>query len=245
MSPTWTRLNTDATWHLCFGGVAVLFDPWLIGDEVDYAGWFNTARHVGPVIAPPEAPAFDAIVISQHYADHLHPETLRALPPAPVFAVPQAVAALRRFCADVRPIPAWGEPAATLGDLRLWRLSRPWHRPPAYHAIVLADGAGDAVLHAPHGLPASEAAAVAARHRVRLLALTRRAFVLPWWLGGAVGPGPDAADAAVAACRPDVAFPLHDEPKAATGLVSRLARVTEPPPAAAPWVDPPVGVAQG
>ena len=70
------RLNGDATWWCELGGVRVVFDPWLVGSEVDYARWFNEAWHTDPVVPPAEAGDIGLIVVSQHYADHLHPATL-------------------------------------------------------------------------------------------------------------------------------------------------------------------------
>lgn len=227
------RLNQDATWWVDLDGEAVIFDPWLVGSETDFAPWFNRQWHTGPLVAPTDVPPHALVVLSQGYADHLHPETLAALPHgAPVAAVPQAAGPGRL------PIPPWGAPPLVHGRLRLWRLSRPWWRPPRYHAIVVADTSDRAVIHAPHGLPAAAAATIAAVFAVELLAITRAGFYLPWFLGGRVNPGPDAADAAGRACRARRLLAIHDEAKRGQGVVGHLGRVERRPPAPElPWIE--------
>lgn len=221
------RLNLDATWHLDVDGVGVLFDPWLVGSEVDGAPWFHEAWHTGPVVAPESIPATSLVVVSQSWTDHDHPATRAALAQLPAAGVPGV--------ANASPIPRWGQPPALHAGLRLWRLSKPWWRPPAYHAVVVFTPDNRAVVHAPHGLPAAEARALRADldkmgASPALLAISRAAYLLPVWLGGAVNPGPDAADAAVAALRPETILPIHDEDKREVGLVARVGRRTTAPP---------------
>lgn len=233
MPCTARRLNQDATWWVDLHGDAVLFDPWLVGSETDFAPWFNRQWHTGPVVPPAEAPPHGLVILSQGYADHLHPETLAALPhAAAIAAVPQAMAPGRLA------IPPWGEAPLVHGGLRVWRLSRPWWRPPRYHAIVVADASGRAVIHAPHGLPADVAATIADTLTVELLAITRAGFYLPWWLGGRVNPGPQAADAAARACRARLLLAIHDEAKRGQGVVRHLGRVDRRPASPdLPWLD--------
>lgn len=215
------RLNLDATWHLDADGVGLLFDPWLVGSEVDVGPWFHEAWHTGPVVAPTAIPDTHLVVVSQTWTDHDHPPTRAALAHLPTAGVPGV--------SHASPIPLWGQPPADHAGLRLWRLSKPWWRPPAYHAVVVLTPEGRCVIHAPHGLPAAEARALKAdldtmRATVALLAISRVAYLLPPWLGGAVNPGPDAADAAIAALRPHAVLPIHDEDKREVGWVARSAR---------------------
>lgn len=221
------RLNQDACWWLRLGAGAVVFDPWLIGGEVDLARWFSEQWHTGPVAALHEVPAHQVVVISQSWADHCHAETLARWPEGPaLLVVPDAIAAVRAACPGraVIEIPAWPSEVEVAG-LRFCRVSRPWWHPPRYHAVRVRDAAGRSALHAPHGLPAALGAALADEHPIALVATSRRSFVLPWWLGGRVNPGPEAADALVRACRAPAAIAVHDEDKRSAGLVTRLAQV--------------------
>ncbi len=231
----WMWLNEDASWwaEVAPGG-AVVFDPWLVGSEVDGWPWFHEAWHAGPVVAPEQVPEHVAVVVSQRYADHAHPATLARMPARPVLAVPDAAPGLRRALPDreVRVIPAYPE-GVVVGGLRVSRLSTPWWRLPVYHAVVVraagADGrgVGPAVVHAPHGLGEAEARRLDVA--VTVLATSRQRVELPWVLGGAVAPGAAAADGLVATWRPQVALVCHDAAKRSAGLVPRLSRVEGTP----------------
>jgi hypothetical protein len=230
------RLNDDATWALTLAGTTLVFDPWLVGSEVDFGAWFNQAWHTGPVVPPEAVPPHDAVVLSQPYADHFHPETLAALPTRPVWRVPgggmaRGLAALGRASTA---IPAWGSPPAEIGALRLWRLDRPWSRPPKYYAVVVAGPDDRAVLHAPHGLGVDQ---LPAGLDVVLVATTRVRFELP---GLHINPGHDAAEALLEAADAR-GLAIHDEDKRAVGLVNRLSTVTPAPPPGSRWIRTEVG----
>lgn len=240
------RYNGDASWWCEFGGSRVLFDPWLVGSEVDFAPWFNEAWHVQPCVDPSEARA-DIVVVSQHYADHCHARTLAELPGNPLFlGVPKSLPAIRRARpgARVEALARWGEQATSVGTLGLWRLSRPWWRPPAYHVIIVADADKRAVVHAPHGLSTRDAEALSEALEVQVLAITRMHYRLPAILGGSVNPGNAAACRAVRACGAMAALPIHDEDKRQKGLVSRLARADRGPwePDSIRWIHPEISI---
>lgn len=222
------RHNLDATWQIDLPGGRVVFDPWLTGSEIDGWAGFHESWHTGPVRDPGSIDA-DIVVLSQPYADHLHPETLAALPPGSVrVGLPGLAGAL--------PVPLWGAEALRVGALRFWRLSPPWWRLPAYHAVIVATDDDEAVVHAPHGIAPDPR--VADVLRVRLLATSRTRYRIPWFLGGAVNPGADAAEAARHALRAEVGLVIHDEDKRETGFVARVAHRVVPP--ADPfWLDPP------
>ena len=240
------RYNGDASWWCEFEDTRILFDPWLVGSEIDVAPWFNEAWHVQPCVRVERARA-KIVVVSQHYADHCHPATLAMLPGNPLFmGVPQSLAAIRgaRPGARVRCLPAWGEAPINLGPLKFWRLSRPWWRPPAYHAVVVAHADGHAIIHAPHGLSAQDAHNLGQSLSVRVLAISRMHYRLPVLLGGSVNPGNEAACEAVTAMDAQSALAIHDEPKRQQGLVAKLARVDRGPWAPSPirWLQPPISV---
>lgn len=225
------RLNGDSSWWFTLGGVRVVVDPWLVGSEVDGAPWFSEQWHRGPVVSPADVPAHQVVVVSQPFSDHCHADTLRALPQdAALVVVPGARAKAARAVPG-RPmhvLPAWDRPPLRLAGLRWWRVTPPWWVVPAYQAVVVADEAGRAVLHAPHGLSVAAAEAVAERVDVVALAVTRTWYRLPWWMGGVAQPGEEAAAAVARAVRPRVAFGVHDERKAGRGLVRWLEEVRWP-----------------
>lgn len=239
MNGSLRRLNLDTSWWVDLSGSAAVFDPWLVGSEVDLAPWFNEQWHTGPVLGLDEVPAHAVVVISQLFTDHLHAETLAGWRGDAVIAVvPEAAKAVRALNTGraVLEIPAWGQPPLRVAGLSLWRVSGPWWRPPRYHAIVMADAQGRAVVHAPHGLSPADAAAIAQALTVEVLAITWVGYRLPWFLGGAVNPGPEAADAAVRASGARRVLPVHDEARRAQGLVSRLARIDRRPLPGQPWL---------
>jgi hypothetical protein len=224
------RHNADACWSFEEGGDAVIFDPWLVGSEVDLAPWFHEAWHTGPV-EPPDALPAGLVVLSQPYSDHDHLATRAALGDRPVVGVPGVRAPT---------LPTLDAPPYTHRSLRLWRVSKPWWRPPAYHAIVVAWPSGRAVVHAPHGLSEPDARALrdhldARELTLEVFAVSLRGYLLPWWLGGAVNPGPAWADRAIRALSPRHTLQVHDEDKREVGLVARRARREEPVTIAADW----------
>ncbi len=217
------RHNADACWSYAAEGGTVVFDPWLVGSEIDVAPWFHEAWHTGPV-DPPEALPDGLIVVSQPYSDHDHPATRAALGERATVGVPGVRAAV---------LPTLHRPPHTHEGLRVWRQSTPRWRPPVYHAILVAWPHGDAVIHAPHGLSEDDAAALrdhllAHGLTLAVLALSLRGYLLPWWLGGAVNPGPRWAERAIRVLAPRATLQIHDEEKREVGLVARLARREEP-----------------
>lgn len=225
------RLNGDASWWFELAGERVVVDPWLVGSEVDLAPWFNEQWHRDPVVPPQAVPAHQAVVISQPFSDHCHAATLQALPgDADLLVAPNARRKVERAVPGrrVHVLPAWDQPPLRLRGLRCWRVTPPWWRVPGYHAVVVADDAGRAVLHAPHGMSVAAAAAVAARVDVEVLAITRTWFALPWWLGGVAQPGEQAAQEVVRVVAPQVALAVHDERKEGRGFVRRVERIRWP-----------------
>lgn len=237
------RLNLDASWVLRAGPTRLVFDPWLVGDGVAGGRWFSVQTLQGPVVSPCDVGEVDAVVLSQGFADHAHAETLSRLPGVPrLLTVPEASGVARRAlpAAHVSVLPRWGEAPAVVGALRLWRFSAPWWRPPRYHAVLVVDDAGRAVLHAPHGVPWAEVGAAVAGLEVALVATSRKRLDLPFWLGGAPQPGPEAAATLVDATRPRCRMVIHDGPKLGRGLVARWLREGTCVPDDA-WIDAAVG----
>jgi len=218
----------------------VVFDPWSEGPVRVGPPGFHLEWHVGPVLPASERPNADVVVVSQRFRDHCHPDTLRTFPAETrVLSVPDASRSTKRAIGrPVDIIPPWGSEPLTVGELRFWRMSRAWWHQPMYHVIIVADPSGRAALHAPHAHDPKEAADIARHLTVELAAVSRQRYKLPFYLGGLVNPGPVVADQFVAATRAKRAFPVHDEPKGAKGLVSRSSTIYRPEPTSSwPWVD--------
>ncbi len=81
------RLDDYQSWALEIGGKRVVIDPWL-SDEMSLppGHWLFGRRREAPKPITTWLPV-DALVLSAHFSDHLHPATLKQLPPqTPVFA---------------------------------------------------------------------------------------------------------------------------------------------------------------
>ena len=228
--PTLTlqRLNMDTTWHCTLGDLRVLVDPWLVGTEVDYFGWFNTQWHRTPPMPCADIPAFDTVLITQKYPDHCHPRTLETLQPSRVIA-PDTLT--RRIAAILPQAEVIGVGADLDGlhhrGVQLHRLASPRRFDPIYDAFLLDDG-HHSVLIAPHGLQLTDqhVQVVQAASPLKVLLSALDLYELPGWLGGTIKPGLSGLRDLVDRLRPEVVVQTHDEDKHARGLVSRLARIT-------------------
>ncbi|MBT6179920.1 MAG: MBL fold metallo-hydrolase [Deltaproteobacteria bacterium] len=95
-----TKLDDYQSWMFEAGGKRIALDPWLT-DVLTFPGgpWvFERRRKDVPAYSPQSLPALDALIISAHFGDHLHPETLQALSKdVPVFTTRQAAPKLRQL----------------------------------------------------------------------------------------------------------------------------------------------------
>ncbi len=224
------RLNMDTSWKLTWGGTSLVVDPWLVGSEVDGARWLNEQWHATPPVPVEEVGAFDAVVVSQSYADHCHFPTLdRLAEDRPILAVAKALAPLRARYAQ-REVRALDASPVRLGELEISTLAPDRRLDPVYYA-ALVERDGEAVVYTPHGfVPNDRQRQRLAALRVRVLVTTFMEFVLPWWLGGRVSPGVDNVRALADLMEPEFVINCHDEPKPTRGLVGRLASVTRTDP---------------
>lgn len=80
------RLDDYQSWALETGGRRVVIDPWLTHEmSLPPGHWLFGRRRAAPQPLTTWLP-IDAVVLSAHFSDHLHPETLRQLPlTTPVF----------------------------------------------------------------------------------------------------------------------------------------------------------------
>lgn len=81
------RLDDYQSWALEQGGKRLLIDPWLTEEmSLPPGHWLFGRRRPAPSPVTDWLPA-DALVLTAHFSDHLHPKTLSLLPKRlPVFA---------------------------------------------------------------------------------------------------------------------------------------------------------------
>ncbi len=221
------RLNMDNTWWLNWGDTSLLLDPWLTGSEVDGFRWFNEQWHNTPSVPPGKVPGYDFVIVTQPYSDHCHTPTLRELnTEKPIWAVP---AALKRIKNEMPVTKGYNIPATTdvwadIGELRLARITPNRWIDPIYHAIVIAKKE-QAVVYAPHGFMLSPAQAASISHlNIKLLITTFTEFTLPFFLGGLINPGKEAAIKLMKQLNAEHMVNTHDEDKRAKGIVIKLAK---------------------
>jgi L-ascorbate metabolism protein UlaG (beta-lactamase superfamily) len=225
------RLNMDNSWWIKWEGVRFLIDPWLLGKEVDYFSWFNTQWHRTPPLPPDAWPDFDFVVITQKYPDHFHRQTLERLQPERVIGPGSIQKALRKMLpdADIRTLE---NPGTSLFDtgIRVHFLPTSRKVDPIYDALVLENGR-ESIFVSTHGYPLSAEQHLLLRQwpPVSLLLTPLNHYKLPFWLGGTVSPGVDAARHLASALSPRCMVATHDEDKWAKGLVQVFARVTKAP----------------
>lgn len=217
----------DTTWHCTMGSTSLLIDPWLMGTEVDYFGWFNTQWHRTPPADSKDWPSYDAVLITQKYPDHCHPETLRALKPQRIIAPEHVLGKISALVPDATliGIKENGE-AIVHDDVQIHLLASPRRRDPIYDAVLLDDG-DRSVLIAPHGLDVTSdhVSIVQAASPLKLLIAPFDHYQLPRVLGGTIKPGLPGLHRLVDHFEPDVVIQTHDENKHARGLVSQLAKI--------------------
>ena len=222
------RLNMDNTWLIGSGDTRLLVDPWLGGEQIDGASWFSAQRHKTAPVPLSEVPKYDAVLITQPYSDHCHPETLSALCPDTVLAPICVAKTLNRVLpdAEIRLMTPDAAPIQ-IGALSLRVLKGSSTFAPQFQAIHLSDEA-HSILFAPHSLEPTE------RHLELLselppcvaLMTTLNTYTLPRVLGGAIAPGLKAVEKLAEAIDPTHIISTHDEVKEARGLIAHLAQIT-------------------
>ena len=221
------RLNMDTTWHCTLGSIKLLIDPWLVGTEVDYFGWFNTQWHRTPPTDCSDLPPFDAVLITQKYPDHCHPETLRALNPRTIVAPEHMIKRIQKLVPEATIVGIKPGTGSLLhDDVHIHLLATPRRRDPIYDAVLLDDG-HRSILIAPHGLSTTpeHAAIVQAASPIKVLLAPFDHYQLPGFLGGVIKPGLPGLQSLVDQFQPEVVIQTHDEDKHARGLVSQLAQI--------------------
>lgn len=231
----------DNSWFLEIGGMRLLVDPWLEGEEVDYVRWLNVQWHRTAPIAYEAVPKHDLVLITQKYPDHYHEPTLSKLKPAVIMAPSSLGTRLKRLLPDAR-LYLFGRDARehVHGGLRVTHLPTRRRIDPIYDAFVLEAGQ-DLVIVANHGLSldTEHLAQLEGKGSCDLLMSPFNRYALPAVLGGIVAPGLEGLKTLIEATQPTHVVQTHDEAKHGTGLVPRFAKVDRFSPEMAeslPWL---------
>ena len=221
------RLNMDTSWWTELSSTRILVDPWLEGAEVDYAQWFNMQWHRTEPMPYSSLPAYDAVLITQKYADHCHEATLRRLQPEVILAPKSLESRLRRWLPGVH-LQLFGSDSREyrVGTLTVTQLPTRRRRDPIYDAFVLSDGT-ERLMIANHGFTLDEGhlAQLAPSGGCDVLLSPFNRYRLPAVLGGVVTPGLEGLRRLVEQLRPRCVIQTHDEDKHARGLIPRLATI--------------------
>ena len=221
------RLNMDNAWFLELAGLRLVIDPWLEGEEVDYFTWFNTQWLRTPPVSYGDVPAFDAVLITQKYPDHLHEQTLKRLNPTTVLAPDFLESRLEHILPNAT-IRSFSEEARSqrLGEVRITHLSTRRRLDPIYDAYFL-EHEDESVLIANHGFQIDDGHRADLGHdgQCEILLSTFNLYSLPKILGGLVSPGLDGLAALMEQTKPRKVVQTHDELKHAKGLIPALAHI--------------------
>jgi hypothetical protein len=207
-----TKLNNDSSWLWEIDGCALLVDPWFSPSQIDLAPWFSTQYHTDPQPLVSELPKTDGIFISNPFSDHCNKETLLTCDPAiPVYATASILRKIRKwkhfqFLHELSDAPIPITRIAPKGLLD------------ATHASYYLRSKKHSLLYVPHGcrnlsLP-----------EVDVVITTTTTYTLPFWLGGTVNLGYDAALELKKRCKAKHLLNTHDEQKIGKGLVESFAR---------------------
>lgn len=225
------RLNMDSSWQISWNGHSILFDPWLIGSEIDGFSWFNEQWHATSPAPISSLETYDAILISQHFSDHCHEETVVKLKEKPVYTTKQGSKRIGKVIDKkrIQIIPELNsEKWLKSGDLEIALLSAPFKLSATFNGIVLKYGS-DILVYCPHGYNLTDAQKeLLNRYQTVLLITSFSSFKLPFFLGGMVNPGVKKAKELVEILNPNKIIATHDEDKHAVGLVKKIAKVNYP-----------------
>jgi len=219
------RLNMDNSWFIEVNGLKLLVDPWLEGEEVDYFRWFNTQWHRTPPINFELVPDFDVVLITQIFPDHFHKKTLQRLNPSKVVAPKSIQKSLQKLLpnADIIGLNK-KQPQAILNGIEISMLPGKTAIGPSFKAYTVSSTI-ESVLLAPHGYNGNYLSSDVGKE-LKLIVTPFNRYALPFFLGGTLAPGVEGLKKLVMEFNPKFLVCTHDEDKHASGLVSKLARVT-------------------
>ena len=145
-----TKLNDYQSWLFEVGNTRIALDPWLTDVLRFPAGaWmFERRRHEPSAYTPDSLPPLDALIISAHFGDHLHNETLEALDKStPVYTTKQAAPRLERLGFRAVNILGHGMSIELGEDARLYGVSPGFPYTSNALGFVLEECASEARLY--------------------------------------------------------------------------------------------------
>ena len=219
------RLNMDNSWMIHWDETTFVLDPWLIGTEIDGFRWFNEQWHSTKPMPIEELSHFDAVIVSQPYSDHCHTETLKKL--KPISAIYAAKNTAKRIKKE------WNEAELNILEANRWNTfkdfkimsmkSEKWIN--SFYDAILITHDGEAIFYAAHGFkPSAAQLSLLKNFNIRLLITTFTYFKLPFFLGGTVNPGYEAALKLAEQLNAKKIMNTHDEQKPGKGLVLKIAK---------------------
>lgn len=205
-----TKLNADSSWMFHFDGLHILVDPWFSEAQVDFHPWFSRQFHLDeqPRVAVLQKPDF--IFISHRYTDHCSRETLLQFSTdITIIAIPSVLKKISKWGHFQKLIPLSDAPF----DMQLVAT-----RQNLVHKAYLITSSTGKLLYAPHGAQLKQECTADI-----VIASTLR-YELPFFLGGAINLGLNAAMDLKEDVRAQHLLCTHAENKRAEGLVSVLAK---------------------
>ncbi len=226
------RLNGDSSWLIQLNNTRLILDPWLVGEQVDVASWFNRQSHQDKCLTIRDLPPIDAILISHPFTDHCHEATLKQFSAdTPIFASPMAFKIIQkwRYFTHLQVLNPSAKVLKPLliKDIEIHFFAANHWLDLTHQALFLrAKASQKTVFYAPHGYWVKDLKnnQLLDNQAIDLVLCTFSWYKLPWYLGGVVNFGAHNTLQLLKQLQAKFALATHDEHKIARGLVARLAQ---------------------
>lgn len=228
----------DSSFLLTIGEASLLLDPWLTGPEIDGFELFNKALHAAPCMDMRLLQdARKDIIVSLPFSDHCHEDTLNSLQLCRrIYATKEACSRIRKDKRlQDRQLIEIGSETTAVGDRSCYVRAIPASGILDFtHAGLVIEDEKHRVIYAPHGLNLTGTTLVflnemmAEKTKDTTLCVTCSAYHVPFYLGGTVNLGLNAALELAQLVKPDRIIDIHSEQKTTTGLIPLLASTSYP-----------------
>lgn len=207
------KLNNDSSWWVLFEKQSFMIDPWFTPSQIDVAPWFSEQFHLDPQPALTEIPQFDFIFISHPFNDHCNKETLvQFQKDIPIYGPPNVLKKIKKWNHFTNLHHFENAP------LKITQFKADKALDLVHNGYLFEEG-GKSLFYAPHG-----AKIKSTLEPVDCLITTSTLYDLPFWLGGTVNLGWQAAKNLAHKTNARYTLSTHDEQKIGKGLVEKLAR---------------------